>query len=200
MRITFLNLLILTTGAAFVFGQDSTEPKELSSLRESFKKACSDALAPIEKKYSDALELMKERLTKAGNLEGALAVDAELKAILTTSTSQQKPLGESPDSGSSRAKLKALLPTIRIEGTWSYGDFKVVFAESEATLQPGTKFARTGPYEVIGPRLVRFTLPSRNELPNDREMIFEIEFTKDMTEFTTNRADLKGKVLKVTPQ
>ena len=200
MRITFLLLTVTIIGAVSVFGQNPSEPKELVSLRESYQKARAAALAPLEKKYSDALTGMKERLTKAGNLEGALAVDAELKTVLPASTSHQKSSGESTDPGSSKAKLKALLPTTRINGTWTYGDFIVVFSESEATLSPDTQFTRKGPYEVIGPRKVRFTLPVRATIPNDKEMVFDIEFTKDMTEFTSNRADLKGKASTVAPK
>ncbi len=200
MRITLLVLTATTIGATAVFGQDPNEPKDLTSLRESYQRARSAALAPIEKKYSDALAAMKVRLTKAGNLEGALAVDTELKTILPPSTSDQKSSGDSSVTGSSRAKLKELLPSMRLDGNWEYGVFIVVFNDVEATLQPETKFTRKGPYEVIGPRMVRFTLTARDNVPNDSDMVFEIEFTRDMTQFTSsNRPDVKGKVSTVTP-
>ena len=82
MRITLLYFIVILTAATVSFGENPNEPKELVSLRESYQKARTTAMAPIEKKYSDALASMKERLTKAGNLEGALAVDAELKTLI----------------------------------------------------------------------------------------------------------------------
>lgn len=200
MRITFLVLAATTIGAAFIFGQNANEPKELGSLRESYQKARSVALAPIEKKYVDALTAMKERLTKAGNLEGALAVDAELKGILGAVSSSEKTTGESSDPGSSKAKLRALLPTLRIDGDgkWVYGNFPVAFTETEAILQPGSKlYEEKGAYEVIGPRKVRLTFPAT---AGKSKKTFEIEFTRDMAEFTSDRPDLKGKVTTVTPK
>lgn len=57
------------------------EPKDLTALRASFEKARAAALSPLEKKYEDALLSLKERLTKSGDLDGALAVHAELEAL-----------------------------------------------------------------------------------------------------------------------
>lgn len=75
------------------FAQDArpSDPKELTDLRESWKRARDQATLPIDKKYVDALSAMKMRLTKAGDLSGALAVEAEIKTIFptaSTSTSQ----------------------------------------------------------------------------------------------------------------
>lgn len=81
MQILIQSLIIVVLGTEIILAQTATEPKELIAIRESYQKACSTALSPIEKKYSDALKGMKERLTKAGNLEGALAVDTELKKL-----------------------------------------------------------------------------------------------------------------------
>lgn len=58
--------------------QSTDEPKELLDLRRSFERARASALSPLEKKYVDALSVMKDRLTKQGDLNGALAVQAEL--------------------------------------------------------------------------------------------------------------------------
>jgi hypothetical protein len=68
--------LTLLLGTAF-----AADPAELTTLRQSWAKAREQATAPIDKKYSDALSQMKIRLTKAGDLEGALAVEAELQQL-----------------------------------------------------------------------------------------------------------------------
>jgi len=73
--------VIITLACAMPFTgfcQSSGEPKELLDLRGSFEKARSAALSPLEKKYVDALTGLKDRLTKRGDLNGALAVQAEL--------------------------------------------------------------------------------------------------------------------------
>lgn len=78
-------ILLITLAAA----QDDqqSEPKELTALRESWKRARDQATSPLDKKYLDALGAMKVRLTKSGDLNGALAVDAEIKAISSTASS-----------------------------------------------------------------------------------------------------------------
>jgi hypothetical protein len=65
--------------------QSAAEPKELLDLRASFEKARSAALSPLEKKYVDALTGLKDRLTKKGDLNGALAAQAEITKLLAAS-------------------------------------------------------------------------------------------------------------------
>lgn len=78
---------LITTSATLlitlVAAQDAkpSDPKELTALRESWKRARDQATLPLDKKYLDALGAMKVRLTKSGDLSGALAVDAEIKAV-----------------------------------------------------------------------------------------------------------------------
>ena len=71
-------LATLFLSAVLAQSQAPDEPKELQDLRGSFEKARTAALSPIEKKYVEALTGMKDRLTKRGDLKGALAVDAEI--------------------------------------------------------------------------------------------------------------------------
>ena len=44
-------------------------------------RARTQALEPIDLKYATALRALKDKLTKSGDLEGALQVDAELKKL-----------------------------------------------------------------------------------------------------------------------
>jgi hypothetical protein len=54
------------------------EPKALNDLRNSFERARNEAVAPLEKKYVEALKALKITLTRQADLQGALAVEAEL--------------------------------------------------------------------------------------------------------------------------
>ncbi len=70
--------------------QSDAEPKELLDLRESFERARTSALSPIERKYVDALTALKDRLAKRGDLDGALAVQAELSRLQPPETKAPK--------------------------------------------------------------------------------------------------------------
>jgi hypothetical protein len=58
------------------------EPPELSTLRESWKKARIAALSPLDKKYMETLEAMKDKFTRAGKLPEANAITAEIEKVL----------------------------------------------------------------------------------------------------------------------
>jgi len=84
--------------SAAVFGVlKAEEPKELPSLRESYLKARQQALSPIEKKYRDALDAMKLRYTKQGDLEAAISIDNELKQIAAPSGVLPGPKSKAPE-------------------------------------------------------------------------------------------------------
>jgi len=60
-------------------------PKDLVALRETYWKARSQALAPLDKRYAESLTALKARYTRDGNLDAALAADAELKELQKSS-------------------------------------------------------------------------------------------------------------------
>ena len=95
-----LNILFLLSLA--LRGQNSPEPSELVSLRASWQKARDQAVLPIDKKYEEALKSLKDRFTKAGNLEAALHADSELKKI-TSAKQQSLAQGQQPMSPKSEA-------------------------------------------------------------------------------------------------
>ena len=78
--------------------QDSraADPPELSTLRSRWLKSRASAVAPIDKIYEAELEAMKTRFTKAGNLEAALAVDAEIKQGLEAAALSKNTVGIPP--------------------------------------------------------------------------------------------------------
>lgn len=72
-----------------VNAQSPAEPSDLADLRKSWQRAVSQATAPLNKKYVDALEQMKVRYTKEGKLQEALAVDNELKLLASREAAPQ---------------------------------------------------------------------------------------------------------------
>lgn len=72
--------LLLTLFAISLLG---AEPEKLTKLRGNYESAMTKATAPIQKTYISELEKLKIEFTKSGDLESALAVDAELKTMST---------------------------------------------------------------------------------------------------------------------
>lgn len=93
-------LLLASAQLLAVIAMAADPPRELTSLKESYLKARQQALAPIDKKYVDALTSLKTRFTKEGNLAAALEIDEELKSVSASST----------PSRSSKAELAEILP------------------------------------------------------------------------------------------
>lgn len=72
-------LLTATTMAAEV-------PKELTTLRSSYHRACERATLTARQKFLQVLTRLKEDFTRAGKLEQALAADAAIKALTANPT------------------------------------------------------------------------------------------------------------------
>ena len=64
---------------AVLISRSAAESEDLTRLRDEWKTARERVLDPVDRKYLAALETLKARLTKAGDLDGALEVDTELK-------------------------------------------------------------------------------------------------------------------------
>jgi hypothetical protein len=72
---------ILASLPAFGQAANTSEPVDLTKLRESWQRARQQAIAPLDKKYLDALAILKTKFTKAGQLDEALAIDSEIKKL-----------------------------------------------------------------------------------------------------------------------
>lgn len=57
------------------------KPSELESLRAGWQEARKRALDTVDRKYLTALESLKSRLTKAGNLDAAVSVGKEIESV-----------------------------------------------------------------------------------------------------------------------
>ncbi len=106
-RIIALTLLATSLLAA--------EPDKLTKLRGSYESAMTKATAPIQKTYRTELEKLKIDFTRAGNLEAALAVDAELKKLTPAQPSIVEPSDQISDSD--ERKREKLIKFI-CDGEW----------------------------------------------------------------------------------
>jgi hypothetical protein len=71
----------LATGAPGQRQKDAT-PEKLGKLQDAHRAAVNRVVAPITKSYIADLQKLKVEFTRAGDLESALAVDAELRAMM----------------------------------------------------------------------------------------------------------------------
>ena len=76
----------------------AADPEKLTKLRSSYESAMAKAAAPIQKTYTTELQRLKIEFTKAGDLEAALAIDAEMNRISgtpeATTTASKGPLAD----------------------------------------------------------------------------------------------------------
>lgn len=102
MKLICLRLLAAVALAASATAQEPSknEPKELTDLRGSWTRARTQATEPIDRKYVEALNTLKLRFTKAGQLAEALAIETELNSLKQPSTGTQDSESE-PDLGAS---------------------------------------------------------------------------------------------------
>ena len=103
---------LFMTLAVASLAQTPADPAELTNLRQNWKRATLQVTDPLDKKYVEALSALKMRFTKAGKLEEALAVHAELKKFEKAADA-----GGSADPAGAMTKnpLKD-----QILGTWSW--------------------------------------------------------------------------------
>jgi hypothetical protein len=83
MKSTLITIAITAFASLMGFAQEEPkpEPAELVKLRVAWQRSVSQVTAPLNDRYCGALVKMKTDFTRAGNLEDALAVDAEIKAV-----------------------------------------------------------------------------------------------------------------------
>lgn len=149
----------------------SAEPEKLARLRISYESAITKAITPIQKTYLAELEKLKLEFTKAGNLEAAIAVDAEMKKRSiqteqkTASTLEQNRPTE-PEI--SRKKADALLIDDFCTALWTYESnpnssgtsMAVASRDGVITLaKDGTKFQ----WEIDHGKITIATGDSKNE-------------------------------------
>lgn len=81
MKLFLAIIAAITFLSGVVTAEPPKEVPELDALNKSWLAEREKALRPINTKYEDALKRLKDRLTRIGDLHGALAVDNKLKEV-----------------------------------------------------------------------------------------------------------------------
>ncbi|MBL9114359.1 MAG: hypothetical protein JNJ83_05080 [Verrucomicrobiaceae bacterium] len=135
-------VIIAASLAHFVQAQVPDEPSDLIALRDAWEKARAAALAPVDKKYDDALTVMRERYTKQGNLAAALAVDAAQKKLKGSpgDMAAQQSTATSSSATTQTSKQRRLSKDL-IGTTWTCDAWKasMTLNEDGTTTYSGTK-------------------------------------------------------------
>jgi hypothetical protein len=88
-QLSLLTLALIATSE--MFAQTPVLPSDAIALRKAYDDARQRALQPIEQKYRIELEKLLAAHTKAGHLDDAIAIRAEL-STLSSSTAQPEPV------------------------------------------------------------------------------------------------------------
>jgi len=93
-----MKLPIIISLTVFAIAAHSQEPEKLANLRSSWQRARDQATQPLDTKYRTALQQLMNSFTKAGDLNSAVAVKAELEKLTpaASDTSKQSLLTEHP--------------------------------------------------------------------------------------------------------
>lgn len=78
---TSLIAFALAVCAALPANAQGPAPDELATLRVSYERALEEAVSPLRTKYVDALHSLKLKYSQTGDLEAALATDAEIRSV-----------------------------------------------------------------------------------------------------------------------
>ena len=168
------------------------ESNELTKLRSDYNKATERAIAPITKRYEAELKRLKARFTRAADLEGALAVDAELKKLAEANgQNEARAIVSSIHSG-----VKAdIAPLKRGEVYGNNRNYKIARVPAELA---GLAFLRlevheNGDYEVRfeGTSTARLLVVTSPATPINGNELEKAGWTRNAQQITT---DSKGKI------
>jgi hypothetical protein len=100
---TFFSLVILTT--SHVGAQQAQLPDRVARLKDSYLAAIDRATQPLTATYLAELTKLKLEFTRSGDLQGALAIEAEINRLDALQEPNASPIGT--DAPSSAKRLKA---------------------------------------------------------------------------------------------
>lgn len=149
------------------------DPKDLALLRQSWTKAREQATAPIDKKYADALEAMKVRFTKSGDLTSALAVDTELKSLAGAKTAINAPATQ--DAATAVVKTKGGLEKALADTVWTVIHDEDQKPWGQVEFKEGGKFSGFNKTDLPWKALDKDTVTVQ---------AYEFKFSKDLSQFT----------------
>ena len=119
-RAILLAVVWLTLPHAF-----ADQPTKLTSLRSGYQSAVDRAMQPIQRTYLQELVKLSVELTKAGDLEGALAVNEEMKKLPQDLVAQA--LGQAVDRPVRKLTFKATID----------GDDKLIVQNGKVSIEHG---------------------------------------------------------------
>ena len=124
--------------------QDAPIPEKLTTLKTSYKAAINRATAPLTKTYLEELDRLKIDYTKKGDLQAALAVDAEIKASVPSAAGSNEDM--------SVTEKKKILRSWLMAFPWVFGPHTLTFTKDDiAVCTDGTKWR----YQIKSPTLIQ---------------------------------------------
>lgn len=111
-----IQLAFSLTLASVLAAQEAQQtPEKLSALRTAYQSAITRATDPITKTYGTELERLKVEFTQKGDLQSALAVDAELKGLIVSKSTP------TPSPGANRSSKREIESALT-SASWKYSD------------------------------------------------------------------------------
>ena len=126
------------------------EPPELTSVRASYQKQIQEANAPINARYVEYLENLKKQLGGKGDVEGAVAVQNELDAIIGLQGSTSSPGGDKIVIWNQNNDAKGDRGTKKVTVTLLVGDREVW---SKKSVKVEWDAVRPGKVEILVPAM-----------------------------------------------
>ncbi|MBL9143429.1 MAG: hypothetical protein JNM99_07065 [Verrucomicrobiaceae bacterium] len=140
-RLTLVGLLIAYPG----FGQAPQLPPDVVKLKASYQAAVHKVTVPLTKTYTSELQRLKTDYMKKGDLQGALAIDSELKLLgssdvdLTKATAPKLPDFNGTFTSIKGAAYVVVIPPNATKGTVERRDGSGKITKGHATLRKGGK-------------------------------------------------------------
>jgi len=108
-------LAIFTIITSTTFLCAAEEPQDLTKLREKYVDAVKRAVTPINETYISALQRLKNRYTRSGDLEAINSVDQEMKSVL--GALEEIAVGEQKNKSDTGDDFKQLEGVWEVEGS-----------------------------------------------------------------------------------
>lgn len=100
MKVVAVCLSVALLNVPWAVGQESSVPVELEKLRESYQTEIARLTEPTTRRYAEALTRLQENYKRAGQLDKALAVKAELEDLVAQHNKSKTRLSDKDLEGS----------------------------------------------------------------------------------------------------
>ncbi len=167
---------------------DTDMARELKQLVEQRDVAAAVALAPVNKRHTEALTQLLAHATRAGDLDTAVKARAELEkyGVKVAATGQPSTAGSGTDEAK-RAILKAQVK----DSEWKFADGKIVTCHANG-VTTASWHEKKGEWKVTGPLTMEMSFTNALNL---RPVTFESDYQK-----ATIGGDVKPLVIERMPK